>query len=145
MPKDERKTFQATIYSLEPLPRELRAEFKLPAYPFANGLAGPLPEDVTKFFREHSIVHYRDELKRVGIMCQPDDGDETPIFERSGFQAYRQIVVLLYRGMRAAKWNPNADPEKHRKLVKKHGDDFAWMRWNEPVIVVKMSEKVVQT
>lgn len=138
------RTFQASLYSLTKLPQKLRGEFKLDAYPFSISEIGPLPDVLEAYFKEHEIIHYRDEIRKYGIMCQPDDGDETPIHERTGFLAYRSHVILIYKGMSPSQWNPAGDPAKYRKIVKKHGDDFAWMVWNEPVVIQSLNETAVQ-
>ena len=118
------KTFQVRVYSLVELPKELRVDFKLEQYPFLNGPAGPLPPLVDQFFKKYQIVHYRDELRPHAICCQPDDGDPTPIQERSGFTAYNSQVVLNYSGMTVSRWSNRADPRKYRLIVAKHGDDL---------------------
>jgi len=138
------RTFQAHIYSIKKLPQELRAEFKLDAYPFSISEIGPLPDVLEAYFKKYGIVHYRDEIRKYGILCQPDDDDETLIYERSGFLAYRSHVVLIYKGMSPSQWNPAGDPAKYRKIVKRHGDDYAWMIWNERVVIQTISETAVQ-
>lgn len=141
----EVKTFQVKLYSLTELPSEFRSSFQLLHYPFQNGPAGPLPGDIEELFQEHKIVHYRDELQPHAICCQPDDGDPTPIQERSGFTVYKSQVLLVYSGMTVARWSREADPEKYDRLVKKYGDDRAWLQWNQWTLIQKMNEKLVKT
>ena len=139
------KDFQAKIYSLKKLPESLRTSFRLPQYPFLEGPGGPLPPDVRALFVEHQIIHYRDEFSRFGICCQPDDGDETPIRARTGFPAYHSQVLMVYSGMAVARWDRHANPKRYDKIVKKYGDDAAWMRWNDWTLVVSMDEETVRT
>jgi len=139
------KTFQVKIYSLVELPQNLRLEFKLPQYPFANGPTGPIPPETERLFKQHQIIHYRDEFQAFAICCQPDDGDPTPIQERSGFPAFLSQVILLYNGMTVTRWESDTNPPKYRKLVKKHGDDLAWMVWNRWTLIQEMNEEVVKS
>jgi len=137
--------FKMTIYHVEALPQEMRESFRLPAYPFAESEVGPLPEDVRSYFEQYSIVFYRDELNPYGIMCEPKDGDPTLLVDRVGWSGHRSSVELLWRGMGPYRWESTRDPEKYRRIVRRHGDDCAWITWNKEVIILKMHEKSVTT
>jgi hypothetical protein len=132
------KEFMFTVYSTKLLPSEVRTTFKLPKYPFKNGVGNPIPEETKDLFEKLGIVHYRDELTPFAVMCVPDGMDT------EGFPAYRTSGILKYHGMVISRWLPAHDPTKYRKIVTKNGDDAAWMVWNQQVIVLSMDEGEVQ-
>lgn len=141
----KRTSFQFSIYTTKPIPQDYREGFQIASYPFVRGRSGPLPPDTLQQFLDLGVVHYRDEVNGIGILVQPEDGDETHIAERSGFLAYKSSGVLSWAEMKILGWSPDRDPEKYRKLVKKHGDGLAWMIWNQPCTILKLSEKEVRS
>jgi len=136
--------FKCTLYSLKPLPTEVRSIFRLPAYPFVEGHVGPLPEETRQFFEDLSIVSYRDSVSPFGIVIQPADEDPTPIKERSGYLGYMSIAMLGWKGMQIVQWERDGNPVKYDKIVKKHGDAYAWMIWNRPGTIMALDEKRVK-
>jgi len=137
------RTFQAKMYSLQPLDDSLRVDFRLEAYPIeSDGIT--LSPVVKPFFEKHSIIYYRDEISPFGVLCQPLDEDSTPLYRRGGFVAYVSHVLLLWEGMTPSRWSPQSDPIHYRKIVEKWKDDYAWLRYNKTEVILQMNEKYVQ-
>ena len=133
------------VYSVEPLAKKCRETFKIPAYPFKKGQYGPLPEETRMFFQDNGIIYYRDEICEYGIIIERNDGDDTPIADRSGYLAYKSGGLVGYRSLQILRWNSAKSPQKYAGLVEHHGDDLTWMHWNEPNTIRLMTTNQVRT
>lgn len=132
-----------TIYSLQKLPDDIRSSFRLPAWPFDS----ENPEDIRRvqdYLKNLSIVHYRDETQATGLVLEPNDSDPTSILERSGFAAYRTQGIIHRRELEVIRWEKSqSNLSKFNKVVKKHGDDWAWMNWNKMVLIRKLTPEAI--
>lgn len=131
------------LWSLAELPITLR-NLSFPKYPFAAGKLGPVPADIRELFLEHQIIYYRDEVNPFGMIIDSPEGNEAPIVERSGFQAYRSSGICAGKTLTMLRWSPDRQPVRYRKIVTKHGDDYRWLMWNKLVVVQSMNEEQVQ-
>lgn len=141
--KKKQETFLVSLYSLEPLPKEIRGTFKLPKWPFKDGERGPAPAETIDYLQKLSVVHYRDELNRYPLLVQLI-GQTKSVREMHGFRAYFSMAMLNYKNMKIAQWSDKGNPENYGKLIEKHGDDFAWLRWNEDKIIAEMTGDIVR-
>jgi hypothetical protein len=128
----------ARLYSLQPLSGNLR-KLLLPENPFKLGPLGPLPKKVETFFKEHSVIFYRDDLNPYGIIV---DGEDYFDKMQTNFAAYRSLVNLS-TSYKVLKWDARKNPVAYNKIVKKFSDDYAWMEWNIPVIIRSLDEAQV--
>lgn len=129
------------LYSVKPIAPERRA-FQLPRYPYTvEGMLQPLVEEL---FKAMGIVFFRDDQHGMGLLIQPDDTDPTPLYDRSGFVAWKSIGILDLQTLGMWHWKADSDPQYYRKLVAKHGDDYAWMVFNQEVRVLAIEERQVQ-
>ena len=134
------KVYSAQMYSLKELPREIRGTFAMPADPYMHS-ALPAGVEALEILRKLGVVFYRDEFTSEGLLLQPEDGDPTPMSERSGFLAYKSSLRLetdekTY--LRISSW-----PKPTQEYVEKKGDAFAWIEWNRPYNVVSMQPEAV--
>jgi len=135
------KLMLATVYTLKPLPQELRGTFQIPAYPFSKD-GGEVNPKFLEWAKELGIVHYRDSVLNKGLIIDPDE--DTDMEELSGFDCYKSQMRLLYKGMKIWEWTAGDEPRKLEKIRKKHGDIFAWDEWNNLLVIGKMTTQAVQ-
>lgn len=137
---------QIRIYSINPLPDELRGTFELPAWPYYNGNATDIPKELVEYFQKYSIIRYQDDYVKypVGIVVPYQGKDYSN--ERSAFPAYLSAAWLDNENLSIIKW-PYDDPRGHSlraKIQDTIGDDFAWSIWNREVMVTRMTLSMVK-
>lgn len=117
------------VYSLRPLPDDLRLNFELPGDPYdaSTEIAGKALE----FLKTLGVFFYRDEEHSEALIIEPDDLTGS-IIEKVPIAAYKCGGVLSYEELVIVGW------ERPTKVyVDKHGDDRAWLHWNEVKNVVE--------
>ena len=128
----------AQMFSIKPLPRELRCTFELPEDPYDSN--EELSDKACDYLRELGIFFYRDESCIFGIVIQLDDGDTEPITDRIGFFGYKQLVNLHPRRFTPVEWEK---PSKEQ--VAKEGDAKAWLIFNEKRLIYGVTESAVKS
>lgn len=131
--ENELNTLHTKYYSLKPLPLDIKEIFELPA--------DPITEDETDrqlvfdYFRKYSIFFYQDEELNDGIIIDQNDG--VRIEDQNGFQAFKHSCMLASNNLHVADWEDLNDPKVQQKGPK------AWLEWNKPVIILRVSPKEV--
>jgi hypothetical protein len=133
-------TLQAQMYSTRAFDKELRGGFRFTVDPY-DGEGG---QEARDYLKSLGVFFYRDTMHGPGILIEPDDSDETPIYDRSGFLAYKCSCLLVLETAEVARWD-KTNPAKFRKVMKKWGDDRAWTIYNKQVTIVEVSEVRVVT
>lgn len=128
------------LYSLRPLSQELRGTFEIPGDPFSSQ-----PGEVAKaqnYLQNLGIFFYRDEEIAVAYIIEPDDGAGS-ILDRTRFSAYKSLVDLDPDYFKVVEWDLES-PIERQKRIKKNGDLYAWLRWNQSRFVLAVSETEVK-
>lgn len=135
------RQYSAQMYSVRPLDVKVRKDFVLKGDPYRHQTdAGA--RDAVEFLRSLGVVFWRDEFTPTGLLIQPDDADPTPVSERAGWLGYKSSLMLETDGktfIRIAAWE-RPSPQ----IVRKNGDDRAWIEFNKPFNIVEMSDVRVQ-
>lgn len=123
------------MYSVQPIAQEHRSTFELPADPYSNTI-----EDVQQcreYLKGLGLIYFRDEDNSEGLVFnQLIDGKSKPIHNTPAFYS----MAVLDRHELTIQRIPNIREDK----LKKAGDDFWWMKWNEKVTIKSLTFKQVR-
>lgn len=133
----DEEVFMCQMYAVQPFALDLRRAFQLPEDPYQEDES--LRKEALEYLQSLGVFFYRDEDHSEGVMIPPSDGDPTPMWERSGFKAYKYGCLVQAEDLAVAGWeNPDS------RYVKKAGDDRAWIHWEKVVNVVRVErERIV--
>lgn len=133
-----------SMYSLNPLPMELRSTFELPVWPYSQA-DGSMPAELAAYFKQYSIFYYRDEITkgnelRPGLVT-PGINFETPI------DCYRHSCYIDYgnRTFKIVPWWPQCSREFVMAEVQRTGDRMAWTGFNEPRILKGFNSRFIKS
>lgn len=147
------ETIPVTLYSIREFPKSLRAEFELP-----QDILFDETDQCVDYLKEIGVVHYRDgrasgedsygriHVPNVGILVA-HEVDYTALSE---FNAWKHVVYLGRTDLKPAEWPilPNVPRVVSKPYIEqriaKHGDMYAWLIWNEPVIVRDLSPNMIR-
>ena len=73
------------------------------------------------------------------MLIQPNDRDETPIYERESFKAFKSLVDLDDEVFTVLPW---ARPTQEK--IRKEGDDRAWLLFNQERFVSRLNESQIE-
>lgn len=151
---------QIKIYSIEPLPYELRGEFELPIWPYFHG-PGIIPKQLLEYFQKYKIIRYQQDYGKYpsGIMIPGPDGEDYSKRDKP-FDAFCTHGWIDDDDLKAMKW-PMTDHEGNpvgsdglalrekirNQIFEKTGvkdDDWAWAQWNYPVVIGQINSRMVK-
>lgn len=137
-------TINIQMYGMKPFPRELRLTFQLFSDPYDIG------EDnkTIGYLRDLGVVFYRDDRFGIGVIIEPDDGNEMLMRDRSGWMCYSNMCIIDKQTGRVISWPmPNFRNKpaliQRDKKVAKEGDDKAWLVFNKIGTMMDMDESRV--
>ena len=122
-----------SMYSVKAFDVDLRAGFRLSADPYLED------EQTMEYLRWLGVVFYRSELMGAnGLVIELQDGNPVSIVDRGAIKGCFAHQVDLTDDLRVARWeNPTA------KHIRKHGDDFIWLKFNYPGVILSISSTAV--
>ena len=134
------RQYKAQMYSVRPLPTATRKDFLLVGDPYTHETQA-MGRQAIEYLRSFGVVFYRDEFSPVGLLIQPPDDNPLPLSERSGWLGYKSSLMMETDErtfVRVAGWQkPSA------AIIRKHGDDRAWLEFNRPYNIRAMDETQV--